>query len=57
MLTSLNRSFAFAAVRDTIRVTVYDYWLQKRQQLGQPILRRLQAPTPPNDNNPYNVFR
>ncbi|KDD76451.1 hypothetical protein H632_c221p0 [Helicosporidium sp. ATCC 50920] len=45
------------SVRDTIRVTVYDYWLQKRQQLGQPILRRLQAPTPPNDNNPYNVFR
>lgn len=40
-----------------IRVAVYEYWLQKRKKRGKPILRRLQAPTPPNDSNPYNVFR
>lgn len=36
---------------------MYEYWLEKRKRLGCPILRRFQAPTPPNDNNPYNVFR
>ncbi|KFM29105.1 Enhancer of polycomb-like protein 2 [Auxenochlorella protothecoides] len=43
--------------RDVLRATVYDYWLEKRRRLGRPMLRRLQALTPPNDNNPYNVFR
>lgn len=45
------------AGRDVLRAAVYDYWLAKRQRRGQPLLRRLQAATPPNDNNPYNVFR
>lgn len=45
------------AVRDSTRVAVYDYWLAKRRRLGKPIMRRLQAPTPIADSNPYNVFR
>lgn len=44
-------------VRDTTRVAVYDYWLAKRRQRGKPLLRRLHAPTPITDSNPYNVFR
>jgi len=43
--------------RDIIRVAVYDYWLRKRAALGRPLLRRLQAPTPQNNNDPYRVFR
>ena len=43
--------------RDTIRVSVYEYWLRKRAKLGCPLLRRLQAPTPPNNTDPYKVFR
>ena len=46
-----------AAARDTARNAVYDYWLAKRRRGNRPLLRRLQAPTPINDNNPYNVFR
>lgn len=45
------------AARDTIRADVYNYWLQRRKALGRPLMRRLQAPTPINDQNPYNVFR
>lgn len=43
--------------RDTIRAAVYDYWLKKRAKLGQPLLRRLQAPTPLNNQDPFRVFR
>jgi enhancer of polycomb-like protein len=43
--------------RDTLRAAVYDYWLDKRRRLGRPLLRRLQAPTPLNNNDPYRVFR
>ncbi|KAL4437402.1 hypothetical protein ABPG75_004541 [Micractinium tetrahymenae] len=45
------------SARDTIRSDVYNYWLQRRKALGRPLMRRLQAPTPVNDQNPYNVFR
>lgn len=43
--------------RDAILDAVYAYWLAKRQRWGKPILRRLQAPTNPQDGNPFNVFR
>ncbi len=43
--------------RDTLRLAVYDYWLAKRKKLQRPLLRRLQAPTLPNDPDHYNVFR
>ncbi len=45
------------AARDTTRVAVYEYWLGKRKRRGRPVLRRLLAPTPVSDSNPYNVFR
>lgn len=45
------------AARDTIRADVYDYWRARRARLGRPLMRRLMAPTPVNDQNPYNVFR
>ncbi len=38
-------------------MAVYEYWLAKRKRRGKPILRRLCAPTPIADSNPYNVFR
>jgi enhancer of polycomb-like protein len=43
--------------RDTIRAAVYDFWLRKRARLGHPLLRRLQAPTPHTNPDPYRVFR
>jgi enhancer of polycomb-like protein len=43
--------------RDTIRESVYEYWKKKRASLGRPLLRRLQAPTPLNNTDPYKVFR
>ena len=43
--------------RDAMLHTVYDYWASKRKRTGKPMMRRLQAPTPANDTNPYNVFR
>ncbi|KAJ9534946.1 hypothetical protein QJQ45_029617 [Haematococcus lacustris] len=36
---------------------VFEYWAAKRRRLAKPILRRLQAPTNPNDTDPYHVFR
>ena len=45
------------AARDAIRADVYAYWLQRRKAQQRPLLRRLMAPTPINDQNPYNVFR
>lgn len=52
---------------ETIRNTVggppsmlqmlYEYWVSKRKRKQKPLLRRLQAPTQPADNNPFNVFR
>ena len=46
-----------ATARDTIRADVYAYWVARRKALGRPLMRRLIAPTPINDQNPYNVFR
>lgn len=43
--------------RDKIREEVYEYWKRKRNKLGKPLLRRLQAPTPLNNSDPYKVFR
>lgn len=43
--------------RESIATVVYDYWMAKRLRLDRPLLRRLQAPTPINDQNPYRVFR
>lgn len=43
--------------RDVLLEEVYNYWRAKRERLGKPILRRLQAPTNPSDTNPFNVFR
>jgi hypothetical protein len=43
--------------REAMLHTVYDYWASKRKRTGKPMMRRLQAPTPANDTNPYNVFR
>lgn len=54
---ALNLLEEQAAARESIRVAVYDYWLAKRKRLERPLLRRLQAPTPIGDNDPYHVFR
>ena len=43
--------------RDAMLETVYNYWKAKRERLGKPVMRRLQAPTNPSDTNPFNVFR
>eukprot|EP00195_Chlamydomonas_chlamydogama_P006076 CAMPEP_0202910272 /NCGR_PEP_ID=MMETSP1392-20130828/51605_1 /ASSEMBLY_ACC=CAM_ASM_000868 /TAXON_ID=225041 /ORGANISM="Chlamydomonas chlamydogama, Strain SAG 11-48b" /LENGTH=482 /DNA_ID=CAMNT_0049600335 /DNA_START=92 /DNA_END=1536 /DNA_ORIENTATION=+ len=43
--------------REQLLEAVYDYWLNKRKRSGKPFMRRLQAPTPATDTNPYNVFR
>ena len=43
--------------RDTIRDAVYEYWMAKRAKLGRPLLRKLQAPTPLNNQDPFKVFR
>lgn len=36
---------------------VHAYWLSKRKKHARPLMRRLWAPTPASDQNPYNVFR
>jgi len=43
--------------QDHILDQVFDYWKEKRRRLQKPALRRLQAPTPESDNNPFLVFR
>eukprot|EP00879_Flechtneria_rotunda_P016785 GHRR01017568.1.p1 GENE.GHRR01017568.1~~GHRR01017568.1.p1 ORF type:complete len:620 (+),score=238.42 GHRR01017568.1:338-2197(+) len=43
--------------REKLVWDVYQYWVNKRKRWGKPILRRLQAPTAPSDQNPYNTFR
>jgi len=43
--------------KQAILTAVYEYWTDKRQRLKKPLLRRLQPPPAPNDNNPFNVFR
>ena len=46
-----------AAVRQRVKDALYQYWLDKRKQLGKPLLRRLQAPTNSSDTNPHSCFR
>ena len=46
-----------AAVRQPVKDALYQYWLDKRNQLGKPLLRRLQAPTNSSDTNPHSCFR
>lgn len=46
-----------AAVRQPVKDAMYQYWLDKRKQLGKPLLRRLQAPTNSSDTNPHSCFR
>lgn len=46
-----------AASRQPVKDAVYQYWLDKRKQLGKPLLRRLQAPTNSSDTNPHSCFR
>ena len=46
-----------AAARQPVKDAVYHYWLDKRKQLGKPLLRRLQAPTNSSDTNPHSCFR
>ena len=36
---------------------IHAYWLQKRQKLGKPLLRRFWPATSPTDSNPHCVFR
>jgi Tfp pilus assembly protein PilP len=40
-----------------LRNRVYEYWKEKRKTTAKPSLRRLQAPTPESEPNPYLVFR
>nr|CCA26404.1 conserved hypothetical protein [Albugo laibachii Nc14] len=40
-----------------VGLDVYNYWLQKRQMLKRPILRKYWPQTPLNDTNPHLVFR
>ncbi|GMH45154.1 hypothetical protein BSKO_13111 [Bryopsis sp. KO-2023] len=59
----LTQDQAIEAVRtgvggpDATLEKVYQYWVSKRKRKKKPLLRRLQAPTQPADNNPFNVFR
>ena len=46
-----------AAARQPVKDAIYQYWLDKRKQLGKPLLRRLQAPTNSSDTNPHSCFR
>jgi len=62
-ITHLPKAAAIAMLRkavgarDMILEAVYEYWARKRKAWGKPIMRRLQAPTPASDTNPFNVFR
>lgn len=40
-----------------VTVDVYNYWVQKRQALKRPLLRKYWPQTPLNDTNPHLVFR
>ncbi|EIE24666.1 hypothetical protein COCSUDRAFT_41002 [Coccomyxa subellipsoidea C-169] len=44
-------------VRTLVRDAIYDFWRTKRERIGKPLLRRLQAPTSSSDQNPFGVFR
>ncbi len=44
-------------VRMLVRDALYAFWRTKRERLGKPLIRRLQAPTSASDQNPFGVFR
>lgn len=44
-------------VRTVVRDALYMYWRTKRERIGKPLIRRLQAPTSSSDQNPFGVFR
>ncbi|CAL8467691.1 g7229 [Coccomyxa elongata] len=44
-------------VRTLVRDALYAFWRTKRERLGKPLIRRLQAPTSASDQNPFGVFR
>lgn len=44
-------------VRTIVRDALYEYWRIKRERIGKPLVRRLQAPTSSSDQNPFAVFR
>jgi len=46
-----------SGLRPGILARVYDHWRRKRSRRGRPLLRRLAAPTPAADTNPFHVFR
>lgn len=46
-----------SGLRPGIIARVYDHWRRKRSRRGRPLLRRLAAPTPAADTNPFHVFR
>lgn len=43
--------------RESIRIGVYEYWLKKRERLKRPLIRRLEAPTPHSNTDPFRAFR
>jgi enhancer of polycomb-like protein len=55
--TALDILQKISGVRLAVCEAVYGYWLAKRKRRGRPIIRRLQAPTPISDQDPYHVFR
>jgi len=46
-----------SGLRPGILGRIYDHWRRKRSRRGRPLLRRLAAPTPAADTNPFHVFR
>ena len=46
-----------SGLRPGLLARVYDHWRRKRSRRGGPLLRRLAAPTPAADTNPFHVFR
>eukprot|EP00899_Mesostigma_viride_P025452 jgi/Mesvir1/6091/Mv00807-RA.1 len=57
MLQSLRGGTGQPAVRHSVLSAVYDYWIERRNKAGKPLLRRLQPPPAVTDPNPFNVFR
>ena len=54
---ALDVLYECAACPQWLRNRVYEFWRDKRRRAAKPALRRLQAPTPESEANPYLVFR